>query len=146
MYGVRSIQPPDEQKAPVLSVLNESVTSGALPPRSAATILSSLTLPTLSTETFGFCFSNLSMIELKTSSSRPVKPLQIVRSYCLSGSKVCASPELELVELSSPPQAASPSAAATAAEISRVTIAVRLIVLSLARFVKFWLGTLSMRP
>ena len=98
--------------------------------------MSSLTLPTLSTETFGFCFSKSSMIELKTSSSRPVKPLQIVRSYCLSGSKVCASPELEL-ELSSPPQAARPSAAATAAEISRVTIAVRLIVLSLARFAKF---------
>ena len=111
----------------MLSVLNESVTSGALPPRSAATILSSLTLPTLSTLTFGFCCSKSLMIPSRTSSSRPVKPLHIVRSYCLFGSKVCASPELELLS-SPPPQAASPRAAASAAEISRVTIAVRLIV------------------
>ena len=96
----RSIQPPDEQKAPVLSVLNESVTSGALPPRSAATILSSLTLPTLSTVTFGFCFSKSSMTPLKTSSSRPVKP---VHSVIVTG-----LPSYLAAALSPPPESSSP--------------------------------------
>ena len=43
MYGARSIQAPEPQKAPVLSDEKESATSGALPPRIAATILSSFT-------------------------------------------------------------------------------------------------------
>src|ERR1700750_2529448 len=78
MYGVRSIQPPEEQKAPVLSVSNESATSGGLPPRMAATILLLSTAPTLLIFTAGCSLWKPFSTEFQTPSSRSLKPLHTV--------------------------------------------------------------------
>ena len=75
---MRSIQPPDEQNAPVLSALNDCTTSGALPPRIAAMILSSLMPPTVLTLMSGVRASKSSTACLITPSSRAVKPTQSV--------------------------------------------------------------------
>ena len=115
MYGARSIQAPDPQYAPMLSAEAESATSGALPPRIAAMILSSLIPPTLSTVTFGYFFSKAAMFWLKTPSSRFVNPLQTVTVAGSFLSNVWASPELPE---SPPPHAASATDAPTAARIA----------------------------
>ena len=52
----RSIQPPVPQYTPTLYELNELTTSGAVPARIAATILSSLMLPMTFRATVGFAF------------------------------------------------------------------------------------------
>src|SRR3954466_16093114 len=78
MYGCSLIQAPDEQNAPVLSVENECATSGELPPRAAAMILSSSTLPRTFTVILGFFLWKSSVTPLMTSSSRSENPVQSV--------------------------------------------------------------------
>jgi hypothetical protein len=68
------IQAPDEQNAPVLSVENECATSGELPPRAAAMILSSSTLPSTFTVILGFCLWKSATTPLITFSSRSENP------------------------------------------------------------------------
>src|SRR4051812_20325962 len=58
--------------------LNELATSGALPARIAATILSSLIDPATSTVTFGCALSYSAATFLKTLSSRALQPTQTV--------------------------------------------------------------------
>src|SRR3954451_11059659 len=78
MWSLRSIQPPELQKAPVLSAVNDWATSGALPPRIAAMILSSLTPPTTLTVIHGWLSWKSATACLTTPSSRSVKPFQRV--------------------------------------------------------------------
>src|SRR3954467_13766488 len=78
MRGPRSVHAPDPQKLPVLSVENDCAMSGALPPRIAATILSSLIPPTVLTLTPGFARSKSATTPLMIFSSRWVKPTHSV--------------------------------------------------------------------
>src|SRR3954451_9606674 len=87
MRGPRSAHAPDPQKLPVLSVENDCAMSGALPPRIAATILSSLIPPTVLTFTPGCARSKPATTPLMIFSSRWVKPTQSVTVAGLS----CAS-------------------------------------------------------
>ena len=112
MYGLRSIQPPDEQKAPVLSVSNESATSGGLPPRMAATILLLSTAPTLFIFTAGWSLWKPFSTEFQTPSSRSLKPLHTVSVTGLLRSAVAVVFEPPPPP---PPQAATPTAAARTA-------------------------------
>src|SRR3954453_11273937 len=109
MYGLRSIQPPDEQNAPVLSVSNESATSGGLPPRMAATILLLSTAPTLLIFTAGWSLWKPFSTEFQTPSSRSLKPLHTVNvmGFERSALAVVVPPPPLL-----PPQATTPVAAA----------------------------------
>src|SRR4051794_5992466 len=79
MREVRSIHAPVPQWLPRLSVLNDSATSGALPPRIDLMILSSSMPPTLLIVTFGCAVWNRWSALVKIPSSRPVKPLHTVR-------------------------------------------------------------------
>src|SRR3954447_26996821 len=80
MYGARSIHAPEPQNAPALSAENDWATSGAFPPRLAATILSSLMPPTTLTWTPAFSASKSFTTPLITPSSRCVKPTHSVMS------------------------------------------------------------------
>ena len=117
MDGVRSIQAPDEQKLPLLSAVNDCVTSGAVPPRMAATILSSLIPPTVFTAIAGWDFSNCAITPFTIDSSRPVKPTQIVIVV------FPAEPAGRVV--AAPPAAVAPSASAAS---DAAIVATRLIV------------------
>src|SRR4051794_527036 len=111
MLGLRSIQPPDEQNAPVLSALKDCTASGALPPRIAAMILSSLTAPTVLTVMFGCALWNAATASLTTPSSRCSNPTQNVM---VTGSWLLVAldpPPLDA--LSSPPPPHAPSASVT---------------------------------
>src|SRR5689334_11797276 len=85
MRGARSVHAPDEQKLPVLSVEKDWATSGALPPRIAATILSSLIPPMVLTLTPGCARSKSATTPLMVLSSRAVKPTQRVTVAGASG-------------------------------------------------------------
>src|SRR5215813_1472532 len=112
MYGVRSIQPPDEQNAPVLSVSNESATSGGLPPRIAATILLLSTAPTLLIFTAGWSLWKPASTEFQTPSSRSLKPLHTVSvTGCV---RSAAAVVFDPPPPPPPPQAETPIAATRA--------------------------------
>src|SRR3954464_15464376 len=76
--GLRAIQPPEVQNAPVLSAVNDCATSGEWPPRIDAMILSSEMPPTTLTLMFGWVCSNCLTVSLTTPSSRSVNPTQSV--------------------------------------------------------------------
>src|ERR1700749_2135727 len=76
--GLRSIQPPELQNAPVLSAVNDCATSGALPPRVEAMILSSEMPPTTFTLMLGWGCANCLTVFLATPSSRSEKPTHSV--------------------------------------------------------------------
>src|SRR5437868_9985727 len=76
MYGPRSIHAPLGQKAPVLSEEKDWATSGALPPRIAATILSSLVPPTTFTWTPGWAASKSLTTALNVFSSGATNGVQ----------------------------------------------------------------------
>src|SRR3954470_9975591 len=124
MYGARSTQAPELQNAPALSAENDCATSGALPPRLAATILSSLMPPTTLTVTPGFFASKPFTASLKTFSSRWVNPTQSVISA--GSSLACFAPgvlapsELGLPPV--PPQAANVAAVSSAAASAAVRV------------------------
>src|SRR3954453_4529677 len=82
MYGLRSIQPPEPQNAPVLSAVKDCATSGELPPRMAAMILSSLMPPTTFTVMLGRAWWNASTACWTTPSSGLVS---LFRSWIVSG-------------------------------------------------------------
>src|SRR6187551_978895 len=112
MYGLSGIHAPDEQNAPVLSVENECATSGELPPRAAAMILSSSTAPSTSTVILGFCLWKSATTSLMTPSSRSLKPVQ---SVIVTGLPSYFAAALSPDESSSPPMhpdAPSPTAPA----------------------------------
>src|SRR4051794_33698349 len=90
MYGLRSSQAPEPQNAPALSAEKDWATSGDLPPRLAAMILSSLMPPTTLTLICGFAFSNSATAFLMTPSSRAVKPTHSVMSAGASFSPLAA--------------------------------------------------------
>src|SRR6185312_6468851 len=83
--GPRSVHAPDAQKLPVLSVEKDWAMSGALPPRIAATILSSLMPPMVLTFTPGFACSKRATTPLMILSSRCVKPTHSVTVAGASG-------------------------------------------------------------
>src|SRR3954451_14589686 len=112
MLGLRSIQPPDEQNAPVLSALNDCTASGALPPRIAAMILSSLTAPTVLTVIHGCVRWNWSTACLTTPSSRCSKPTQNVIDTGLL-LRAAVGPLSLGFSSPPPPQALTTSAAST---------------------------------
>src|SRR3954454_18474100 len=111
MSALRSIQPPDPQKAPMLSLTLETATFGALPPRMAATVLSSLMPPTLFTLIAGWVFWKSAITPLKTFCSRCVKGCQIVMVTGLLGSNCAGAAVVFAPPLSPPPQAPSSAAA-----------------------------------
>jgi len=78
MYGPRSIQAPLGQNAPVLSDENDCATSGAFPPRIAATILSSFVPPTTFTWMPGCAFSKSATTALKVFSSGSTNGVQML--------------------------------------------------------------------
>src|ERR1700688_4378433 len=88
--------------------LNELTTSGAVPARIAATILSSLMLPTTSSDTLGFAFWYSAASFLKAVSSRALQPTQTVS---LVGAEWWRAPPDAVPATAS----ASPSSAATRA-------------------------------
>src|SRR3954451_15176051 len=107
MLGLRSIQAPVPEKLPRLSVVNDSATSGALPPRIACTILSSLTPPMLLTVMFGWALWKSAMTESRTPFSRLVKPLQsLIVTGLLSSAVAAGVPPPPPPLLSPPPHAA----------------------------------------
>src|ERR1700750_1472522 len=127
MRGPRSVQAPDEQKLPVLSVENDCAMSGALPPRIEATILSSLMPPTVLTFTPGFARSKSATTPLMILSSRAVNPTHSVTVAGASGfsaepaAAVDEAPEDEDDDpppLPPPPQPAATSAPATSSAVS----------------------------
>src|SRR3954451_14731056 len=126
--ALRSIQPPEPQNAPMLSLTFETATSGGFPPRMAATVLSSLIPPTLLTLIAGCVFWKSAITPLKIFCSRWVNGCQIVTVVGLLGSTLAgALLAVLLPPLSSlPPQA--PSAAA--AHVSTARLAVRRRMLS----------------
>src|SRR3954454_16509548 len=128
MYGARSTQAPEPQNAPELSAVKDWATSGALPPRLAAMILSSLMPPTTRTFTPGFCFSNPLTVSLKTFSSRSVNPTQSVMSAgsSLAGLEAAGVPALSPPPPPPPvpPQAPTPNVTSSAVAAA---IAIRLI-------------------
>src|SRR4051795_8632903 len=85
MRGARSVHAPEAQKLPVLSVEKDWATSGALPPRIAATILSSLMPPMVLTFTPGCARSKSATTPLIALSSRAVKPTHSVTVAGASG-------------------------------------------------------------
>src|SRR3954468_21698717 len=127
MYGLRLTQAPEPQNAPELSAVNDCATSGALPPRLAAMILSSLMPPTTRTFTPGWSASKSFTASLKTLSSRWVKP---THSVMLAGSSlagaffagVLASPESP-----PPPQPTTPADTSSAVAAA---VAIRFILSS----------------
>ena len=84
MYGPRSIQAPDEVKAPTFDDVNELTTSGALPPRMAAMIWSSFTEPRTVTVTFGWvaCVAGDHVLEDAELAGAPAHPDGEVHRSC----------------------------------------------------------------
>src|SRR3954452_4384091 len=126
MRGPRSAHAPDPQKLPVLSVENDCAMSGALPPRIAATILSSLIPPTVLTFTPGCARSKPATTPLMVFSSRWVKPTQRVTVAGLSCASapvppaaVDAAPGADELDEDGPPLLPPPHAATTSAAASR---------------------------
>src|SRR3954471_17398455 len=111
----RLIQPPEEQNAPVLSVSNESATSGGLPLRMPATILLLSIEPTLLTLIFGWSLWKPCSAWFQIPSSRSVKPLQTVSVVALLSSNFAAALLLP------PPPPPPPQPAATAATTPTTT-------------------------
>src|SRR3954447_25019098 len=111
MYGLRSIQPPELQNAPVLSAVKDCATSGELPPRMAAMILSSLMPPTTFTVMLGCAWWNASTACWTTPSSRLVKPFQSVIVTGLPASPLDALDVLGVLLPPPPPPQATTSAA-----------------------------------
>src|SRR3954465_1296462 len=101
MYGCSLIHAPEEQNAPVLSVENECATSGELPPRAAAMILSSSTAPRTFTVILGFFLWKSATTPLITFSSRSEKPVQ---SVIVTGLPSYLAAALPPDESSSPPK------------------------------------------
>src|SRR4051812_7205914 len=129
MRGARSVHAPEAQKLPVLSVEKDWATSGALPPRIAATILSSLMPPMVLTFTPGCARSKSATTPLIALSSRAVKPTHSVTVAGASGfSAVPAAAGDDDADVPDededddggleppPPHAAATSAAATSAK------------------------------
>src|SRR5436189_4587308 len=104
----RLIQPPEEQNAPVLSVSNDSATSGGLPLRMPATILLLSIEPTLLIFTFGWSLWKPASAWFQMPSSRSVKPLQTVSVTGFLASN--AADALVLPPLLPPPQPAATAA------------------------------------
>ena len=119
----------------MLSVENDRATSGALPPRIAATILSSLMPPTLLTFTPGFACSNRATTPLMIFSSRCVNPTHSVTVAGASGfsaalpeaaaEDVGAAPDEDEELEPLPPHAAASSAAAASSGASAAVRRVR---------------------
>src|SRR3954449_5998657 len=131
MRGARSVHAPEAQKLPVLSVEKDWATSGALPPRIAATILSSLMPPMVLTFTPGCARSKSATTPLIALSSRAVKPTHSVTVAGASGfSAVPAAAGDDDAAVPDegddegleppPPHAAATSAAATSATVGSV--------------------------
>src|SRR4051794_13326642 len=120
MYGCSLIQAPDEQNAPVLSVENECATSGELPPRAAAMILSSSTAPSTSTVILGLCLWKSATTPLMTPSSRSEKPVQSVIVTGLPSYFAAAFPPDESSSPPMHPDAPSPTAPARTAMTARL--------------------------
>src|SRR4051812_33854461 len=116
--ALRSIQPPEPQKAPMLSLTLETATLGALPPRMAATVLSSLMPPTLFTLIAGLVFWKSAITPLNTFCSRWVNGCQIVTVTGLLGSNFAGAAVVFAPPLSLPPQA--PRAAAAQVSTARL--------------------------
>src|SRR3954453_10463592 len=116
MYGLRSIQPPEPQNAPVLSAVKDCATSGELPPRMAAMILSSLMPPTTFTVMLGCAWWNASTACWTTPSSRLVKPFQSVIVTGLPASPLDA---LDVLGGLLPPPPPPPQPTTSAAEAIR---------------------------
>src|SRR4051794_30731377 len=128
MRGARSVHAPEAQKLPVLSVEKDWATSGALPPRIAATILSSLMPPMVLTFTPGCARSKSATTPLIALSSRAVNPTHSVTVAGARGfsavpagagdddAEVPDEDEDDDDELEPPPHAAATSAAATSAK------------------------------
>src|SRR5213596_3260390 len=76
--GFRSSQAPELQYWPTFADVNELTTSGTLPLRMAAVILSSLIPPTTFTFTSGWFLSYSATMLLNALSSRALQPTQIV--------------------------------------------------------------------
>src|SRR5215471_10975453 len=76
--GARSIHAPVPQYTPTFADVKELTTSGALPDRIAAVILSSLIEPTTSICTFGCAFWYSATTLLNSLSSRALQPTQTV--------------------------------------------------------------------
>src|SRR6059058_307236 len=76
--GFRSSQAPELQYWPTFAEVKELTTSGTLPLRIAAVILSSLIPPTTFTVTSGWALSYSATTFLNTPSSRALQPTQIV--------------------------------------------------------------------
>ena len=76
MYGSRLIHAPVPQYSPRLSADSDIVRSGGLPPRIAATMLSSEIAPRLCTVMFGWSLWKAAMMLFITPSSRPVNGFQ----------------------------------------------------------------------
>ena len=107
----RSIQPPVPQYTPTSYELNELTTSGAVPARIAATILSSLMLPTTFKATPGFAFWYSAASFLNALSSRALHPTQTV-SFVAPADRCVPAPDAV-------PTAASMSAINVAAVATR---------------------------
>src|SRR3954468_8572255 len=146
MYGLRLTQAPEPQNAPELSAVNDCATSGALPPRLAAMILSSLMPPTTRTFTPGWSASKSFTASLKTLSSRWVKP---THSVMLAGSSlagaffagVLASPEPP-----PPPEPPQPTTPADTISAVAAAIAIRFILSSSPSKEPFPDATVVRRP
>src|SRR5947209_4865711 len=113
--GARSIHAPVPQYTPTFAEVNELTTSGALPERIAAVILSSLIDPTTLTVTSGCAESYSATTFLNSPSSRALQPTQTVS---LTG---------PLFELGAKLRALAAIAAANAAASSAATNTARLI-------------------
>src|SRR5690349_20581404 len=116
MYGLRSIQPPELQNAPVLSAVKDCATSGEFPPRMAAMILSSLLRPPTFTVRFGCSWWNASTACCTTPSSRFVNPFQ---SVIVTGFAVSPLDALDVLGVLLPPPPPPPQATTSAAEAVR---------------------------
>src|SRR5215211_2645995 len=120
MYGPRSIQAPLGQKAPVLSELNDCATSGALPPRIAATILSSFVPPITFTWIPACVASKSFTTAFSVSSSGSTKGVHMVM---FAGSTLVVPVEVSDEDFFEPPQALTPSVSAS----TSVSVSARLI-------------------
>src|SRR4029453_7622483 len=106
MYEPKSLQAPLGQNTPVLSELNECATSGALPPRIAATILSSFVPPITFTLMPAWVASKSFTTALSVFSSGSTNGVHIVM---FAGSTFVGPPDVLDEDLSEPPQALTPS-------------------------------------
>src|SRR5438093_12831736 len=109
--GFRSSQAPELQYWPTFADVNELTTSGTLPLRIAAVILSSLIPPTTFTLTSEFFLSYSATIFLNSLSSRALQPTQMVIVSAFAPDV----PAFELLAVAA--MAAAPSTSATSKPI-----------------------------